>query len=113
MRARADARLEGVYLEDLCFDAQQAAEKAVKALLIKREVEFPYVHDLAYLLTLLAEGGEDIPEQVREAEALTPYAVVARYPGVVEPVTAERYQGVVEMAEAVVRWVEGRVEKDG
>ncbi|HEX5416749.1 MAG TPA: HEPN domain-containing protein [Chloroflexota bacterium] len=26
-------RPEGVYWEDLCFDAQQAAEKAIKALL--------------------------------------------------------------------------------
>jgi len=33
-RAQADIRLAGVYLEDLCFDAQQAAEKAIKAVLI-------------------------------------------------------------------------------
>jgi HEPN domain-containing protein len=38
-RARSDlalarAKPEGVYLEDLCFHAQQAAEKAIKALLI-------------------------------------------------------------------------------
>ena len=26
---RAQTRLPGVYLEDLCFDAQQAAEKAI------------------------------------------------------------------------------------
>ena len=37
----------GVYLEDLCFDAQQAAEKAVKAVLVAHKVDFPYVHDLA------------------------------------------------------------------
>ena len=30
---KAANRVPGVYLEDLCFDAQQAAEKAVKALL--------------------------------------------------------------------------------
>jgi HEPN domain-containing protein len=28
---RAAVRAEGVYLEDLCYDAQQAAEKAIKA----------------------------------------------------------------------------------
>src|SRR5829696_10527795 len=33
---RAQAILPGVYLEDLCFDAQQAAEKAIKAVLIAR-----------------------------------------------------------------------------
>ncbi len=30
----------GVYLEDLCFDAQQAAEKAIKAVLIARSIPF-------------------------------------------------------------------------
>jgi HEPN domain-containing protein len=36
------ARVKGndIYLEDLCFHAQQAAEKAIKALLIKRGIEF-------------------------------------------------------------------------
>ena len=39
-----------VYLEDLCFDAQQAAEKAIKAVFIHRGVSFPYIHDLDELL---------------------------------------------------------------
>ena len=51
--SRAKARIPEVYLEDLCFDAQQAAEKAIKALLIKKGVAFPYVHDIAHLLALL------------------------------------------------------------
>jgi HEPN domain-containing protein len=33
---RARAELAEVYFEDLCFDAQQAAEKAIKAVLIRR-----------------------------------------------------------------------------
>jgi HEPN domain-containing protein len=40
---RALAVLPGVYLQvkNLCFDAQQAAEKAIKAALIARGVIFP------------------------------------------------------------------------
>lgn len=50
-RARSDLALakvaqESVYLEDLCFHAQQGAEKAIKALLVKLGVEFPYVLSL-------------------------------------------------------------------
>ena len=93
------------YLEDLCFEAQQAAEKAIKALLIKREVAFPYVHDLTHLLTLLEEAGEEIPESIWQAETLTRYAVVARYPGLAEPVTETEYQVALTAAEEVVRWV--------
>src|SRR5437870_10424180 len=59
--ARAKAKRKGVYLEDLCFDAQQTAEKAIKALLIKLEVNFPYVHDLADLLTSVEKVGQEVP----------------------------------------------------
>ena len=45
--AIAKNRVTGVYLEDLCFEAQQAAEKAIKAVLMKQNIDFPYVHDLA------------------------------------------------------------------
>ncbi len=38
---RAKMAIPGVYLEDLCFDAQQAAEKAVKALLFGGESRSP------------------------------------------------------------------------
>jgi HEPN domain-containing protein len=96
--ARAQAKITGVYLEDLCFDAQQAAEKAIKALLIKRGVTFPYVHDLARLVTLLEQAGQEIPEFVQRVEALTRYAVVTRYPGLAEPVTEAHYQEAVAVA---------------
>ena len=71
----------GVYLEDLCFDAQQAAEKAIKAVFIHRGLHFPYVHDLRRLLELLNRGGVKIPKYVWKAEDLNPFAFEARYPG--------------------------------
>ncbi len=111
-RAKADARLKDVYLEDLCFDAQQAVEKAIKALLIHRSVEFPYVHDLARLLTLLEESGLDIPENVKYAETLTPFAVMTRYPTVFEPVTESQYEEAIELAENFLLWAETIILKD-
>ncbi len=51
---RAKNRIPGAYLEDLCFDAQQAAEKAIKAVMIACDIAFPYVHDLDQLLTVIA-----------------------------------------------------------
>lgn len=111
--ARAQTKITGVYLEDLCFDAQQAAEKAVKALLIKRGVTFPYVHDLARLVTLLEQAGQEIPELVRRAEALTRYAVVTRYPGLAEPVTEVHYEEAIVLANAVLEWAEDQLRGDG
>ena len=103
---RARLEVEGVYLEDLCFDAQQAAEKAIKAVFIYREVHFPYVHDLVELFTLLEQAGQPIPESVKQAAKLTRFAVVTRYPGLAEPVTREEYEEAVLLAEAVVQWAE-------
>lgn len=107
--AMAKNRAPGAYLEDLCFQAQQAAEKAIKAVMISRSVDFPYVHDLALLLSMLEESGEDVPDSIRRAVGLTPYAVDTRYPGVGQPVSEEAYQDAIEIAEAVTRWAQARV----
>ena len=56
--ALAKSLVPEAYLEDLCFEAQQAAEKAIKAVLMRRGIEFPYVHNLALLLSLLDEAGK-------------------------------------------------------
>lgn len=104
--------VEGVYLEDLCFLTQQAAEKAIKALLIKRGVEFPYVHDLAQLLTLLERAGQEIPEPVREAEKLTRFAVLTRYPGLMSPIKPEEYKQAMVVAKQVVQWAKSLISCD-
>lgn len=109
--ALAKSRIPEAYLEDLCFEAQQVAEKAIKAVMIRRNIEFPYVHDLARLLSLLEEEGEEIPEVVRKAGELTRYALVTRYPGIARPVSEQEYAEAVAIAEAVVRWAEERIRK--
>ncbi|NOX53319.1 MAG: HEPN domain-containing protein [Planctomycetes bacterium] len=107
--ARARNVIPEAYLEDLCFDAQQAAEKAIKAVLIHRGVPFPYIHDLARLLALLEQDGEPIPDEIQEADQLTRYAVAARYPSFVEPVSEDQYRAALACAEAVVQWAEDRI----
>jgi HEPN domain-containing protein len=107
--ALARSALRDAYPEDLCFEAQQAAEKAIKAVLIHRGLSFPLVHDRARLLSVLAPPGEPIPEEVRQAVRLTRYALATRYPGITEPVTEEEYTQAVALAEQVVQWAEARV----
>lgn len=84
-QAEQGIEIPDVYLEDLCFNAQQAAEKALKAVLIEHELEFPYVHDLVKLMETLLQGGHDVPDKVREAACISQYAVAARYPGSLDP----------------------------
>ncbi|MBI5166835.1 MAG: HEPN domain-containing protein [candidate division NC10 bacterium] len=94
-----------VYLEDLCFNAQQAAEKAIKAVLIHQGVEFPYIHDLTELLRLVQGAGEQIPDSVKRAGMLSRFAIFTRYPGT-RPVSHEEYEEAVKIAEEVLRWAE-------
>jgi HEPN domain-containing protein len=78
---------EEVLWEDLCFDTQQASEKALKAVLLARRIPFRFVHDIAELLTLLENQGVILPEEIKASAELTDYSVENRYPGPFEPVT--------------------------
>ena len=110
--ARADLALaraplpEGGLYELLCFHAQQAAEKSVKAVLVHRGVEFPKTHILESLVDLLPRDIARTPDPVHSAR-LTVYATISRYPGAVEPVDEEEYCEALHLAQAVVAWAEG------
>ena len=96
---------------DLCFDAQQAAEKAIKAVFIHRSETFPYSHDLDRLLDLLEANGLKVPKYVRAAKELTRFAHVTRYPGLADPVTKNAYRRAGRIAAAVLRWAERHIER--
>jgi len=66
--------------EDLCFQAQQAAEKALKGVLIYYQEEPEFTHNIDKLIKALSKHTE-IPDDVRKAAKLTNYAVFTRYPG--------------------------------
>src|SRR5881275_1075892 len=103
--------IPGADLEDLCFEAQQAAEKGIKAVFIQRGETFPFSHDLDKLLRLLATSGVRIPKYVNEAKELTDYAHLTRYPGTADPVTRREYKRAVRIATAVLRWAERQIDK--
>jgi HEPN domain-containing protein len=107
--ARAKNRIPEACLEDLCYDSQQAAEKAIKAVFIHRGLAFQYTHDLAKLVTDLRRAGCGIPKYLDGAKRLTRFAVETRYPGLSGPVTERQYRGTVRLAEAVLLWAERQV----
>jgi HEPN domain-containing protein len=66
--------------ETVSFHAQQAVEKALKAFLIRHQVEFERTHNIAELLALAAPIDPELVRRAAEADDLTSYAVEARYP---------------------------------
>ncbi|MDR7449997.1 MAG: HEPN domain-containing protein [Armatimonadota bacterium] len=74
-------RTQGRFIpRHVCWLAQQAAEKALKAALILEGVDFPFRHDLDALRNLLPEGWS-VKDEHPDLTELTEWAVEARYPG--------------------------------
>jgi HEPN domain-containing protein len=103
-RARDVPNNPEIYMEDLCFDAQQAAEKAIKAVMLHLDIDFPYVHNLTKLLTLVKQAGQDISPSLERVANLSSYAVETRYPSFSEPVTQQEYEESVLLAEQIIHW---------
>lgn len=102
----------GVLLLTLCFHAQQAAEKSLKAVLVHRGVSSPRTHNLTTLMERLPEGCAPPPE-AEEVAALSVYAVAARYPEGRGEIGEEDHRRAIALAKAVVAWAEGAIESVG
>ena len=111
-RAKVGRVSSEILYEDLCFDAQQAVEKALKSLCVIYEIVFPKTHDIAYLIELLEEKNVTVPVDVQNGKILTGYAVETRYPGDYEPVDEDDYFKAIEIADKVLRWVKKEMGKE-
>jgi len=103
--------IQHIYYEDLCYQSQQAAEKALKGLLICYGVEPEFTHNIEILLRKI-KMITDIPENIKEAAQLTVYAVQTRYPGEYEEVTKEEYEKSIQIAESCLDWVEKKIREN-
>lgn len=100
---------QGMY-EQLCFHAQQAAEKSIKAVLLYEEVSFPRVHSIERLIDLLPPHVARTPELIAAA-LLSEYATTFRYPGEAEPVSEEDRREAVRIAQSVFVWAAGHIRR--
>ena len=76
----------------------------MKAVLLHRKTEFPFIHDIEALLEIMTQSGLVVPPDVADAGVLTPYAVEARYPGYEEEITPSQVAEAIRLAERVVSW---------
>lgn len=61
------------------FHCQQAVEKALKAVLADRALQFPFTHDIELLVQLCADAGAPLPDDLADVDRLTPFAARVRY----------------------------------
>ena len=70
----------------VCFHCQQCGEKYLKAFLVAQGVTPERTHDLLYLLSDASEYDARLDAFAPDCALLNPYAVAARYPGLVTSV---------------------------
>lgn len=110
LHAESDLKLarlgyhQGVLAEQVCFHAQQAVEKAFKAVLVAASVDFPFTHDLEELLDTFGEAGIPVPDTLADAGSLTPYAVETRYPGFWGEIVEADVDDALSCAELAIAW---------
>jgi len=108
--AQSDLRLarlaekSDILPEQICFHAQQAVEKAFKAVLLHRQINFPFSHDLEELLAVFERVGSPVPSEFEGVGVLTPYAVETRYPGFWGDILVSDLAEALDLAERVLAW---------
>ena len=95
-----------------CWFAQQAAEKALKAVLIFLQIDFRRTHDLNVLRDLLPESWQ-LKTALPNLKDLNRWAVEARYPEKMREATKAEASTAVEQARAVWTSVSAELTEHG
>lgn len=85
-----------------CFQIQQSVEKALKALILKENEEFPKIHDLVKLAKII-----NAPEKIIiNCGKLNPHYVESRYPNLSKDYSNKDTKEFINLGEDILRWIE-------
>jgi HEPN domain-containing protein len=99
---------EEVVARGACVWAHQAAEKAIKALLVSHDIDPPKLHDLDRLAQRLPDGEQAAFREI-DLPPLTRWAIDGRYPGDLDEATRDDAEQAVSLAREVLDRVRPRV----
>lgn len=98
------------FYDDVCFHAQQCAEKYLKAFLEERNIVFPKTHKLTELLDLSGGQLSELEPLRGELEKLSEYVVIPRYVGFrASREDAEEALKIAEKVRSIVRAKLGKI----
>ncbi len=84
------------------FQSQQAVEKALKALSIKKTGQFPKIHDLVKLSKLV-----NAPEEIMiQCGKLNPSYIETRYPDSARDYSKDDAEEFINIADDILKWIE-------
>ncbi len=112
-RARGDRHVAATLAADpdappwsVGFHAQQAVEKAIKAVLAHRAIRYPFTHDILLLVEMLRANGIDGPPNAEELVLLTPFGAAWRSDDPAQESTSIESGWMLERVEETVTWAE-------
>jgi HEPN domain-containing protein len=88
--------------ENICYMAQQCAEKSLKAMLCFLGKVVILTHDLDALLSHLPD--DKLPPHAHQLGALTEYSLIRRYEKGYEILAKEDIKLALELAEQTLKW---------
>jgi HEPN domain-containing protein len=98
-----------IFPDIICFHAQQAAEKYLKAYLVYLEQDFPKTHALEDLVLLAQPKDPASRDLFASACDLSPYAVEIRYPDSPSP-SLEDADEAVHSAGKIRNYILGKIQ---
>lgn len=101
-------RYSGIKPHIICFHAQQAVEKALKAVMFSQDLPFRRTHDLSECAYILQEANISLPIDVETLALLTPYAVIGRYGGIEDEIISP--DEALEIMNIVLDWASNIIE---
>ncbi len=107
--AKAAVEVEDPLWDQCCFHAQQAAEKALKALLVSMDQDVPRTHDLVFVVEKIAELLPEASELMEDAAAMSQYGVAPRYPSFLTSETEEEADETRRRAVGIYDWAVSRL----
>lgn len=110
--------MAGGHYHLVCFNAQQVAEKALKAFLYYQGKEFVFAHSVTKLCEEAAKYNKSFAVLRKEIKTLDTYYLEARYPNaLVDNIPAEFFdeddaKEAVEMAKKALEFVKEKIKRD-
>ena len=100
-----------VQLEIICYHCQQTGEKALKAILAYYDKQIPRAHNLNDLLQSCAAHDPKIMKKfILQADHITNFAVITRYPNEEMKVTEADMQLALMYANEILSYVEALID---
>jgi HEPN domain-containing protein len=96
--------------ENICYLAQQVIEKALKAVLVWKQIPFPLIHDANALVAKLSP--QDQPPHGYDLGELNQFASVRRYEEGAVELTDDQIQTAINVAEEIWNWANQKITKE-